>query len=142
MSQTLGHRKDSHIREYYGFVLYLTSFIVLALYLLWMFIPDPIWESMGIYYYPNKYWGLAVPLWILMLIPFTLAAYTGINLVRTDPLDSFNTVSDEHQNLFELSSEPDRRKVLDFLDPSAAQSLGVPRLQDIPVSLVNKTLYD
>ncbi|CAG8795459.1 31460_t:CDS:2, partial [Gigaspora margarita] len=40
--------------EYYGFVLYLLSFIAFAIYLLWAYLPKEVLESLGITYYPDR----------------------------------------------------------------------------------------
>ncbi|KAI7888744.1 uncharacterized protein EV154DRAFT_425183 [Mucor mucedo] len=40
--------------EYYGFVMYLASFVILGIYLIWAFVPDEILHRLGITYYPNR----------------------------------------------------------------------------------------
>ncbi|KAI8890759.1 PIG-P-domain-containing protein, partial [Backusella circina FSU 941] len=39
--------------EYYGFVMYLISFVAFGIYLIWAYVPDEILHSLGITYYPN-----------------------------------------------------------------------------------------
>ncbi|KAI9491712.1 hypothetical protein BDB00DRAFT_478101 [Zychaea mexicana] len=43
------------IYEYYGFVMYLASFVALGIYLIWAYVPDEILHSLGITYYPKRY---------------------------------------------------------------------------------------
>ncbi|CAG8506076.1 23320_t:CDS:2, partial [Racocetra persica] len=116
--------------EYYGFVLYLLSFIAFAIYLLWAYLPKEILESLGITYYPDRYWALALPVWSFVLVLFIFVAFISINFLNTAPLDSFNTITDDSanvgQNLSELSGIAD-----DF----------VPELHDIPIGIVNACLY-
>ncbi|CAG8589437.1 5980_t:CDS:10 [Ambispora leptoticha] len=116
--------------EYYGFVLYLASFIAFVIYLLWAYLPDEALISLGITYYPSRYWALALPVWTFVLILFIYIAFVSINFLNTAPLDSFNTVTDDHanvgQNLSQLSGITD-----DF----------VPELHDIPIGIVNACLY-
>ncbi|KAI9362766.1 hypothetical protein BD770DRAFT_309423, partial [Pilaira anomala] len=39
--------------EYYGFVMYLASFVILGIYMIWAYVPDEILHRLGITYYPN-----------------------------------------------------------------------------------------
>ncbi|KAF0496463.1 PIG-P-domain-containing protein [Gigaspora margarita] len=116
--------------EYYGFVLYLLSFIAFAIYLLWAYLPKEVLESLGITYYPDRYWALALPVWSFVLVLFIFVAFISINFLNTAPLDSFNTITDDNanvgQNLSQLSKITD-----DF----------VPELHDIPIGIVNACLY-
>ncbi|CAG8489187.1 3404_t:CDS:2 [Paraglomus brasilianum] len=116
--------------EYYGFTLYLTSFIAFVIYLLWAYLPDEALISLGISYFPNRYWAIAWPVWTFVLIAFIYAAFFSINLMNTAPIDSFNTITDDYanvgQSLSRLSGITD-----DF----------VPGLHDIPIGVVNACLY-
>ncbi|RIA94172.1 PIG-P-domain-containing protein [Glomus cerebriforme] len=116
--------------EYYGFVLYLSSFIAFVIYLLWAYLPDEILISLGITYYPDRYWALALPVWSFVLVLFIYAAFISINFLNTKSFDSYNTITDDYanvgQNLSQLSGITD-----DF----------VPELHDIPIGIVNACLY-
>ncbi|POG65873.1 uncharacterized protein OCT59_011827 [Rhizophagus irregularis] len=116
--------------EYYGFALYLLSFIAFVIYLLWAYLPDEVLISLGITYYPDRYWALALPVWTFVLVLFIYAAFISINFLNTSPFDSYNTITDDYanigQNLSQLSGITD-----DF----------VPELHDIPIGIVNACLY-
>ncbi|KAG0252283.1 hypothetical protein BGZ95_006675 [Linnemannia exigua] len=116
--------------EYYGFVLYLVSGITYAMYLGWAYLPKEILDSMGITYYPSKYWSLALPIWLFVLVIYLYVAFFAINLYNTEPFDSFQTITDEHAN--------------PLLTMNSASSLTddyVPDLMDIPIGMVNACLY-
>ncbi|KAF9408053.1 hypothetical protein BGZ76_005944, partial [Entomortierella beljakovae] len=116
--------------EYYGFVLYLVSAITYVMYLGWAYLPKEVLDSMGITYYPSKYWSLALPIWLFMLVIYLYIAFFAINLYNTQPFDSFLTITDEHAN--------------QFLTMNSASSLTddfVPDLMDIPIGMVNACLY-
>ncbi|CAG8453414.1 21860_t:CDS:2 [Cetraspora pellucida] len=83
--------------EYYGFVLYLLSFIAFAIYLLWAYLPKEVLESLGITYYPDRYWALALPVWSFVLVIFIFVAFISINFLNTAPLDSFNTITGSNE---------------------------------------------
>ncbi|KAF9584836.1 hypothetical protein BGW38_004990 [Lunasporangiospora selenospora] len=115
--------------EYYGFVLYLVSGITYVMYLGWAYLPKEILDSMGITYYPSKYWSLALPIWLFVLVIYLYVAFFAFNLYNTEPLDSFLTITDEHANAFHTNSA------------STLTDDFVPDLMDIPIGMVNACLY-
>ncbi|ORZ16731.1 PIG-P protein, partial [Lobosporangium transversale] len=66
---------------------------VIAMYLGWAYLPKEVLDSMGITYYPSKYWSLALPIWLFVLIIYLYIAFFAINLYNTAPFDSFNTIT-------------------------------------------------
>ncbi|KAL1920095.1 uncharacterized protein VTP21DRAFT_1241 [Calcarisporiella thermophila] len=126
-----GHVK-SPTYEYYGFVIYLLSFIAFVIYLLWAYLPEKTLHSLGISYYPSKYWALALPVWTFGLIIFVFVSFMSINLMNTAPFDSFNTITDEHAYVMLTKENYDRNtNVEDY----------IPDLHDIPIGVVNAVLY-
>lgn len=82
--------------EYYGFVLYLFSTLSFAIYLLWSYLPSPFLHGLGIYYYPNRWWSLAVPSFLVMTLCYIYIALAAYNVERlTLPLGDLGTVVDE-----------------------------------------------
>lgn len=82
--------------EYYGFVVYLFSSLTFLIYLLWAYLPSPFLHALGIYYYPNRWWALAIPAFITMLIVYIYVALALYNTeVLTLPLTSIETIVDE-----------------------------------------------
>jgi len=82
--------------EYYGFVLYLGSSAAFAFYLLWSYLPTPFLHRLGIYYYPNRWWSLAVPGWIVMVIVYIYIALASYNTgYMTLPVGSVENIVDE-----------------------------------------------
>ncbi|KAB8342790.1 hypothetical protein FH972_022388 [Carpinus fangiana] len=65
--------------EYYGFVLYLGSSLAFLMYLLWSYLPTPFLHKIGIYYYPDRWWSLAIPSWIVMGLIWIYVALAGYN---------------------------------------------------------------
>ena len=86
--------------EYYGFTLYLTSSLAFIVYLLWAFLPSPFLHQLGIYYYPNRWWALAIPAWTVMLIVYIYVALASYNVgYLTLPLQSVECLVDEAANV-------------------------------------------
>ncbi|KAF2158217.1 PIG-P-domain-containing protein [Myriangium duriaei CBS 260.36] len=82
--------------EYYGFTLYLSSTAMFTFYLLWAFLPSPFLHQLGIHYYPNRWWALAVPAWLVMAVVWCYVALAGWNTEReTLGLGDVRTVVDE-----------------------------------------------
>eukprot|EP01102_Stenamoeba_stenopodia_P014336 TRINITY_DN4748_c0_g1_i1.p1 TRINITY_DN4748_c0_g1~~TRINITY_DN4748_c0_g1_i1.p1 ORF type:complete len:133 (+),score=6.78 TRINITY_DN4748_c0_g1_i1:76-474(+) len=118
-------KNTSHV-DVYGFVGWITSFIAFGAYLLWAYIPDPLLHQLGLVYYPHKYWAIAIPAWLGVTIIFGIVVYTALNLMRTEPLDSYNTFKDE------FSKESLEKET---------NSESIPPISDIPLVGVNKLLY-
>ncbi|KAF2653731.1 PIG-P-domain-containing protein [Lophiostoma macrostomum CBS 122681] len=82
--------------EYYGFALYLASSAAFFMYLLWAYVPSPMLHQMGIHYYPNRWWALAVPAWLVVLVLYIYVALASYNTrYMTLPLSSCENLVDE-----------------------------------------------
>jgi hypothetical protein len=69
--------------EYYGFVLYLLSSLCFIIYLLWSYLPSPFLHLVGIHYYPNRWWSIAIPAWLVVAVSF---GYVALGLYNTERL--------------------------------------------------------
>lgn len=82
--------------EYYGFVLYLFSSCCFLIYLLWSYLPSPFLHALGIHYYPDRWWSLAVPSFIVVLLCYI---YVALALYNTEyltlPLHALETIVDD-----------------------------------------------
>jgi phosphatidylinositol glycan class P protein len=82
--------------EYYGFALYLASSAAFLMYILWAYIPAPMLHQMGIHYYPNRWWALAVPCWLVVLVIYIYVALASYNTRHlTLPMSSCENLVDE-----------------------------------------------
>jgi phosphatidylinositol glycan class P protein len=82
--------------EYYGFALYLGSSAAFLMYILWAYVPAPMLHQMGVYYYPNRWWALAIPCWLVALIIYIYVALASYNTgYLTLPLNSIENLVDE-----------------------------------------------
>lgn len=66
--------------EYYGFALHLGSSLAFLIYVLWSYLPTPFLHRLGIYYYPDRWWSLAVPAWVVMGLVYIYVALASYNV--------------------------------------------------------------
>ncbi|KAF1981772.1 PIG-P-domain-containing protein [Aulographum hederae CBS 113979] len=82
--------------EYYGFALYLASSAAFLMYVLWAYLPSPFLHQLGIYYYPNRWWALAVPAWLVICIGYIYVALASYNTgYLTLPMNSIENLVDD-----------------------------------------------
>ncbi|KAF2630258.1 PIG-P-domain-containing protein [Macroventuria anomochaeta] len=82
--------------EYYGFAVYLGSSAAFLMYILWAYVPAPLLHQMGIWWYPDRWWALAVPCWLVGLVIYIYVALASYNTrYLTLPLNSCENLVDE-----------------------------------------------
>lgn len=84
-------------RSIYGFIVFLGFRTLFIIYLCWALIPDKWLNALNIYYYPQKYWALAVPVQVLVALKlFAFLIYPGMNLAMTPNVDDVRTITDNY----------------------------------------------
>jgi phosphatidylinositol glycan class P protein len=139
--------------EYYGFVLYLFSSLTFLIYLLWSYLPSPFLHALGIYYFPDRWWSLAVPSFLVMLLVYIYIALASYNTeYLTLPLTSIETIIDDAANVATIDekgrvgrmkgSKKKRVKAGKGLrEWKAAWSHGTDAVMDVPLGGVCEVLY-
>jgi len=81
--------------EYYGFALHLFSTLALGVYVLWSYLPAPFLHYFGIYYYPNRWWSLAIPSFLVVTLAYVYVALAAFNTeILTLPMASVEAIVD------------------------------------------------
>lgn len=115
-------------RANYGFALYLGSYTVFGLYLVWALIPDSLLHSAGLTYWPQKYWALAVPIHLLVTLAlFAFCFYPAINLTLVPSVNDSRIFTDEFAIKLETAK--------------CVNSRGIPAVCDLSLDEVCRNLY-
>ncbi|KAI2468720.1 PIG-P-domain-containing protein [Annulohypoxylon bovei var. microspora] len=138
--------------EYYGFVLYLFSSLTFLMYLLWAYLPSPFLHALGIYYYPNRWWALAIPAFLVMLLVYIYVALASYNTeILTLSMTSLETIVDEAAKVATIDSKgrirpgeskkpiaEDKARQLDWKN---IWNEGTDAVMDVPLAGVCEVLY-
>lgn len=114
-------------REYFGFSLYVGATVFLLAYTLWAALPKRCLAAMSVVYYPSRWWAVAFPAFVLVLMMYIYVALACYNTERLAfPVNSFETITDPVAKI-----ETDSY----FLHAHADA------VRDLPISSVNQVLY-
>jgi phosphatidylinositol glycan class P protein len=119
-------------------------------------VPSPVLHQMGIHYYPNRWWALAVPCWLMVLVVYTYAALALYNTeVLTLPINSLQNLVDNHAQVAvvdrktraiahgsrQTSIEEYRFAPEEDVDWKACWSVSTDAVMDVPIGGVCEILY-
>lgn len=116
--------------EYKGFSAYVISCIFITIWLCWSLLPDSILNTIGIYYYPSRWWALAIPAYVLVTMVYMYVSIANYNIeILTLPLDdNRNIVDDTGVVLSKCES-------YQYIHKSSSGAW------DLPLSVCNEILY-
>ena len=83
----------------YGFVAWIGTHICYAMFILWAYLPERALQELGVTYYPNKYWAVALPCHALVSVFAIFVFHWFYHAMRVPPLESFSNLVDEYTQL-------------------------------------------
>lgn len=122
--------------EVYGFVGSITTVVATVIFLVWAYVPESWLHSIGISYYPSRYWALAVPTYLMVTIVLMLVFYIGLNFMSTPSPASINTVYDEFSR--DPSEEGDEKPI----DPEEGDEKPIDPISDIGIDRINDAMFN
>lgn len=145
-------------RAVYGFVMYLGFKFFFIVFLIWAYVPHSWFEAIGITYLPNRYWALAIPVFLLTTLTiFTFFIYPSLGLCMTPNWDELRTIQDlkSKRNVFHDSDRNKKYKTDqcscknekfcrrdEFLQiKDTFPEKRIPPLQDLKITDVSELLY-
>ncbi|KAJ7118606.1 hypothetical protein O6H91_02G115200 [Diphasiastrum complanatum] len=123
-------RQGAKPAEVYGFVGAICTIVATAIFFVWAYLPEAWLHSIGITYYPSRYWAVAIPAYMMVVPLFVCSVYISLNHITTPPPHSFNTIFDEHT----------REHFGDRVIPDEVEEPIHP-ISDIPIIEVNTLLF-
>ena len=129
------------------------------MYLLWSYLPSPFLHQLGIHYYPNRWWSLAIPAFLVVVVVYIYIALACYNTeYLTLPLRHIENIVDDAANVAALhgteriktKNHQRRRSALGetnnelesySLDWKTLWSEGTDAVMDVPVGGVCEILY-
>ncbi|XP_062175140.1 phosphatidylinositol N-acetylglucosaminyltransferase subunit P [Alnus glutinosa] len=117
--------------EVYGFVGSITTVVATVIFLVWAYVPEAWLHYIGIFYYPSRYWALAVPAYFMVTVVLALGFYLGLNFMSTPSPTSLNTMFDE------FSREPSS-----FLPSMDGDEQPIEPISDIGLDRINDVMFN
>ncbi|KAB1225037.1 Phosphatidylinositol N-acetylglucosaminyltransferase subunit P [Morella rubra] len=115
----------------YGFVGYITTVVATVVFFVWAYVPETWLNSIGIFYYPSRYWALAVPVYVMVTVALALGFYLGLNFMSTPSPTSLNIMFDE------FSREP-----LSFVSSVDGDEPPIEPISDIGINKINDLMFN
>ena len=133
------------------------SAIFVTVYTIWAWAPDSVLNGFGWYYWPNKYYVVAIPNWIGVTALCYFICQDALNLLKSHPRHSYFTLQDKFTKLTQprqrIGEPKEKEKVQTrkfkeknekVVEKEVKKKFGgglISEIQDLPVTVVNNVLY-
>jgi phosphatidylinositol glycan class P protein len=115
----------------YAFVSWIGTIIVYLVFICWVLVPCEVLHAVGITYYPDKYYAVALPSLLIVSGLLLGVAYVGLNMWNTFDPDDIRTVED---SVTRYSSQG-------FHFTKNLNEMGTPDIADIDICSVSLMLH-
>lgn len=118
-------------RAIYGFFLLISSLIAFILFVAVSVTPDSWLDYYQLDFLPGKYWSIAAPAFLILIVLLILPFYYTLNMTKVNPLEVLTCVKDE-QSLSKCNQRARDVKYSKYsIDPA----------YDIPVEEINRFVF-
>jgi phosphatidylinositol glycan class P protein len=114
----------------YSFVVWIGSFGVYFCFLAWAFLPEDYLHSIGVTYYPSRYYAIALPAYCIVVYYLVSLFYMGFNMLNTLEPEDFATFRDTG----------DTQRFTSPVNHRCGTKEGIPEIGDIDVLHVSKMM--
>lgn len=115
----------------YAFVAWIASILAFASFIVWAMSTDEFLHMLGITYYPNRYYAIALPSFAIVAYIFTGILYIGFNMMTTHDPENILTFMDSHSSFFRNGASGSGANGLLNSFVSCSVSDGIPDISDI-----------
>ena len=119
------------VSAHYAFVSWIGTIIAYLIFLVWAFAPAHILHGIGITYYPNRYYAIALPSYFLVVGILAGLFYVGLNMWNTFDPEDVRTIQDKDS--IYISS--------DYLRHQNAKEVVTPDIGDMDICSVSMMLH-
>lgn len=121
-------------RALYGFVLYLSSFVIFGAYLCYALVLDETLRSFGVTYLPKKYWAIAIP----TLLSFAVVLYS-VTYFLLSCWNVFRLAEEVDQYQYFIDQCEDQQSTEEDTSPvEALRYLKIPKLSEVQSDTICK----
>ncbi len=117
-------------RAIYGFFLLSFALVSFIIYVIISYLPNTILNELGWDYLPDKYWSIALPAYIVIIILMVVPIYLSLNISKENDCDSINNILDEYS--LDKNKEIKNRQI---------SSSSIDPVYDIPIGDMCQLLY-
>eukprot|EP01038_Epipyxis_sp_PR26KG_P010498 gene10498-14109_t len=82
-------------KSIYSFVAWIATIFVYICFIAWAFLPRKVLYSLGVTYYPSRYYAIALPAYIIVSYVLFNIAYIGLNMMNTLNPNDIGTIRDK-----------------------------------------------
>ena len=135
------------VTEVYGFVLWLSTFVLAAVWIGWAFTPDATLHALGLSYYPDRFWAVSLTAYGMLLLVCVPLVYHAWNMANTLERNHINTIVDTWTRKQQESIRKQQRQAQEdagrrgFGVEERDHRYSIPDCVDIPLPKVNRMIH-
>jgi hypothetical protein len=126
---------ESETASTYSFAAWIASILIYICFIAWAFLPENLLHSIGVFYYPSRYYAIAIPAYFMVLYILINVAYMGLNLFYTLNPEELGTMRDT--NINDRNDNSATAVPLQFFKIKCGTNEGIPDMGDIDPVLIS-----